>query len=128
MSPYAKYKSNIISTASKEQKMLMIFNEAIKMLNKAIICIETNDFAGKSANLHNVANIFINLSGAFDPEKGGKLAETCNEFCARVANRIDFINMGKSSAEDIEKINDIVKGIIQIKELFEEESSSANST
>jgi flagellar protein FliS len=42
--PYAKYASNNINSASKEELTLMLYEGALKFTNQAIIAIEGNDF------------------------------------------------------------------------------------
>jgi len=121
MSPHEKYKASVMSTATKEEKLMIIFNETIKILNKAIKCIEINDFEGKNTNLQAAAEALSNLRIGIDAEKGGDFAKNLDEFCLRISNKIGFINMGNG---EVGEVNNVINGIVQIRNLFKEEKPS----
>lgn len=121
MSPHEKYKSNIMNTASVEQKMVIVFDLAIKILNKAIKCCETKDFEGRNTNLQVAAEAFNNLRIGIDVDSG-ESAKVLDAFCLNISNKISFVNIG--SSEDSE-LHNIIEAINQVKVLFEEKQNPA---
>lgn len=59
--PYAKYKSNAINTASKEELTLMLYNGALKFANQASIAIEKKDYMKANELIQRVKAIIREL-------------------------------------------------------------------
>lgn len=55
--PYAKYKSNSISTATPEELTLMLYNGAIKFCNQAAVALEKKDYMKSNKLIQRVQDI-----------------------------------------------------------------------
>ena len=55
--PYEKYKSNVITTASKEELTLMLYEGAIKFSNQAITALEQKNYEKTSQLIIRVQDI-----------------------------------------------------------------------
>jgi flagellar secretion chaperone FliS len=72
---YGAYKKTAVSTASKEQILLMLYQAAIKNCKKAIEAIENRDIAGKGEYIGKLQDIVIELNNSLDFEVGGDIAK-----------------------------------------------------
>lgn len=122
MLPHERYKSNTLSVSTSDQKMIIIFNAIIKVLNKAIACIVINDFEGKNKYLQAAVEALTDLRIGIDIEKGD-FAKLLDAFCFDIATKIGFANIGNV---DQNELPNIVKAIAQVRDLFEEKQPSAN--
>lgn len=55
--PYDKYKQNSVTTATKEELTLMLYEGALKFCNRAITAIESNDTMGAHNAITRVQDI-----------------------------------------------------------------------
>jgi|GEM_PF-5604019 len=116
MLPHERYKSNTLSVSTSDQKMIIIFNAIIKVLNKAIACIVINDFEGKNKYLQAAVEALTDLRIGIDIEKGD-FAKLLDAFCFDIATKIGFANIGNV---DQNELPNIVKAIAQVRDLFED--------
>ncbi len=72
---YGAYKKTAVSTASKEQILLMLYQAAIKNCKKAIECIQAKNIAGKGEYIGKLQDIVIELNNSLDFEVGGDIAK-----------------------------------------------------
>jgi flagellar protein FliS len=72
---YGAYKKTAVSTASKEQILLMLYQAAIKNCKKSIECIEAKNIAGKGEYIGKLQDIVIELNNSLDFEIGGDIAK-----------------------------------------------------
>lgn len=72
---YGAYKKTAVSTASKEQILLMLYQAAIKNCKKAIEAIEARDIAKKGEHIGKLQDIVIELNNSLDFEIGGDIAK-----------------------------------------------------
>jgi flagellar biosynthetic protein FliS len=115
MSPYEKYRANVVNASSKEQKMVMIFDEIIKILHKANNCIENEDFEGKNKNLRTAAEAFYVLRNELDIKNADEFTKYFDAFCYSTINKIESINMSSEKTAELDKIN---SEISQVRDLF----------
>lgn len=69
------YKKTSVSTASKEQILLMLYQAAIKNCKKAIEHTEKKDLAKKGEYIGKLQDIVIELNNSLDFEIGGPVAK-----------------------------------------------------
>lgn len=69
------YKKTSVSTASKEQVLLMLYQAAIKNCKKAITAIEEEEIADKGVYIGKLQDIIIELNNSLDFEIGGDVAK-----------------------------------------------------
>ena len=122
MLPHERYKSNTISVSTNDQKMIIIFNAIMKVLNKAIACVKVNDFEGKNKYLQAAVEALTDLRIGIDIEKGD-FAKTLDAFCFDLSTKIGFANIG---AVDLDELSNIIKALAQVRDLFEEKQPQAN--
>lgn len=72
---YGAYKKTSVSTASKEQILLMLYQAAIKNCKKAIEAIENKQIAQKGEYIAKLQDIIVELNNSLDYKVGGKVAE-----------------------------------------------------
>lgn len=72
---YGAYKKTAVSTASKEQILLMLYQAAIKNCKKAIEAIEARQIAQKGEYIGKLQDIVIELNNSLDFEVGGDIAK-----------------------------------------------------
>jgi flagellar protein FliS len=72
---YGAYKKTAVSTASKEQILLMLYQAAIKNCKKAIEAIEAKKIAQKGEYIGKLQDIVIELNNSLDFEVGGDIAK-----------------------------------------------------
>lgn len=72
---YGAYKKTAVSTASKEQILLMLYQAAIKNCKKAIEAIEAKDISKKGEHIGKLQDIVIELNNSLDFEIGGDIAK-----------------------------------------------------
>ena len=72
---YGAYKKTAVSTASKEQILLMLYQAAIKNCKKAIDAIEAKQIAQKGEYIGKLQDIVIELNNSLDFEVGGDIAK-----------------------------------------------------
>jgi flagellar protein FliS len=72
---YGAYKKTAVSTASKEQVLLMLYQAAIKNCKKAIEAIEEKKIAAKGEYIGKLQDIVIELNNSLDFEVGGEVAK-----------------------------------------------------
>ncbi len=66
--PYAKYKSNSISTATPEELTLMLYNGAIKFCNQAAVALEKKDYMKSNKLIQRVQDIIREFQITLKPE------------------------------------------------------------
>lgn len=66
--PYAKYKSNSISTATPEELTLMLYNGAIKFCNQAAVALEKKDYMKSNTLIQRVQDIIREFQITLKPE------------------------------------------------------------
>lgn len=72
---YNAYKKTAVSTASKEQILLMLYQAAIKNCKKSIEAIEEKQIAKKGEYIGKLQDIVIELNNSLDFEVGGDIAK-----------------------------------------------------
>jgi flagellar protein FliS len=72
---YGAYKKTSVSTASKEQILLMLYQAAIKNCKKAIEAIQNKKIAAKGEYIGKLQDIVIELNNSLDFEVGGEIAK-----------------------------------------------------
>jgi len=72
---YNAYKKTSVSTASKEQILLMLYQAAIKNCKKAIEAINDKKIAAKGEYIGKLQDIVIELNNSLDFEVGGDIAK-----------------------------------------------------
>lgn len=75
MSKINMYRQTAVTTASKEQVLIMLYEGAIKHLKKASECCQNNDLSGKGVAVGKAHDIINELSNTLDFQIGGEVAK-----------------------------------------------------
>lgn len=100
------YKGNSILTASKGELTLMLYDGAIKFVNKAIIAIEKEDIEQSHINIVKAQNIIDELEITLDSKY--KVAENMRKIYQFIKSLLIDANMGKD-VEKLEQANYLIR-------------------
>lgn len=102
MNPYAaqqQYTNNLISTASPEQLLLMLYNGAIRFIRQAITASDNNNQIEKLGRISKAFAIIVEFSNTLDHDIGGEIAadlDALYQFMMRELNKARNETDGKS--------------------------------
>lgn len=69
-----QYKQTAVTTASRGQILLMLYEAAIRNVKRAIDCIDKNDMAGKGLAIGKTHDIVNELANTLDHKVAGNIA------------------------------------------------------
>ncbi len=75
MSKLNAYRQTAVTTASREQVLIMLYEGAIKHLKKASECCQKKDLPGKGIAVGKAHDIIMELSNSLDFNVGGEIAK-----------------------------------------------------
>ena len=93
MSKLNAYNKTAVTTASKEQVLIMLYEGAIKHLKRATDCCQKNDLAGKGTAVGKAHDIINELSNSLDFEIGGEVAKNLERLYSFMVQQIVQGNM-----------------------------------
>lgn len=70
INPYEQYKINSVSTMTKGELLIMVFDELIKKLNRSIVLIENKDFEQAKIQIDKSKKIITHLMETLDDQYG----------------------------------------------------------
>lgn len=88
MSKLNAYRQTAVTTASKEQVLIMLYEGAIKHLRKASECCQKNDLAGKGTAVGKAHDIINELSNSLDFQIGGEVAKNLERLYSYMVEQI----------------------------------------
>lgn len=112
---YNTYKQNSVSSASKEQLLLMLVDGAVKFVKKGKLAIEEKNIADAHHNLVRVQDIFSELMATLD-KAAGKWAEDLFDLYAFINRTVAEANLKK----DVKILNDAIGLIEEIRDMWHE--------
>jgi flagellar protein FliS len=95
---YAAYKT-AQHNASKCRQVVMLYDGAIKFVNKAIDAIAQKDIQDRYNNLESACNIILGLRSALDFENGREIAEILDQYYHSIDMRL--ITVHRNGRADI---------------------------
>ena len=93
MSKFNAYRQTAVTTASREQILIMLYEGAIKQLKKASECCQANDVAGKGVAVGKAHDIINELSNSLDFKVGGDIAKNLERLYSFMVDQIIQGNM-----------------------------------
>lgn len=99
MSKLNAYRQTAVTTASREQVLIMLYEGAIKFLKKASECTEAKDYAGKGAAVGKAHDIINELSNSLDFNVGGEIAKNLERLYAFMIEQIIQGNMNNDPSK-----------------------------
>lgn len=91
--PYQKYKQTSITSASREQILLMLYEGAIKFTKLAIVAAEQKKIAERGQNLMRAYDIIMELQVSLDHKVGGDIARQLDQLYTFVLDQYTKANI-----------------------------------
>jgi flagellar secretion chaperone FliS len=109
---FGAYKKTSVSTASKEQILLMLYQAAIKNCKKAMDAIDAKDIAKKGEFIGKLQDIVIELNNSLDHDIAGDIA-------VELSSLYDYMLFASTQANiKIEK--EPLQGVLNVLEVLYE--------
>ncbi len=102
-----KYRQTAITTATRGQVLIMLYEAAIKYLHRAVACIEKKDRAGKGAAIGKTHDILMELINSLDHKIGGQVSNDLERLYNFMIEQLIKAN----GANDIDGIKAIIKNL-----------------
>jgi len=99
MSKLNAYRQTAVTTASKEQVLIMLYEGAIKHLKRASECCQKNDLAGKGVAVGKAHDIINELSNSLDFDVGGEVAKNLERLYSFMVEQIVQGNLNNDAAK-----------------------------
>ena len=99
MSKLNAYRQTAVTTASKEQVLIMLYEGAIKQLRKAAEACQKNDLAGKGTAVGKAHDIINELSNSLDFQIGGEVAKNLERLYSYMVEQIVQGNINNDSTK-----------------------------
>ncbi|WP_163193277.1 flagellar export chaperone FliS [Clostridium thermarum] len=114
--PYATYKNNSVTYASKEQLLLMLVEGAVKFAKIGRQAIVDKDIKKCHENLIKAQNIFYELMATLNVEQGGEWAKAMMNIYDFIVRRLTDANIKK----DVTIMDEVIPLIEEVKNTWEE--------
>lgn len=95
--PYSAYERVNVETADQRQLIMMLYDGAIRFLQKANTAMEANDVESAHNYLIRSRQIISELLSTLRPEKSGKIGENLYQLYTYLFNRLVEANLTKDS-------------------------------
>lgn len=110
--PYAKYKEQSVMTMTQGDMINLLYSEIISRLNKAVICIDEKDIAGRNEHLKKARAIISHLDTTLDDKY---------EVSRGLSSLYDYFKYSIVQANvnnDAEPIREILPMVEELKDAF----------
>ena len=97
-SPYSAYERTNVETADQRQLILMLYDGALRFMQRATAKIEANDIEGAHNYLIRARDIVSELLATLKPEKSGEIGENLKQLYTYLFNRLVEANLTKDVA------------------------------
>lgn len=112
---YAAYKTAQYNV-SKTRQIVMLYDGALRFIQKAIEAIKANDIQERYNNLHKASKIMMGLQASLDFDNGGEIATILDQYYYSIDIRL-IRAQGKN---DLEAVQQIKKEVQMMKEAWDE--------
>ncbi len=99
-----------VTTTSRGQVLIMLYDGAIKFLNQAKELMAAKDYAGKGRLISSAIDVINELASSLNPEKGGELAANLNQLYFYCNKRL-FMANSRMDPAGIDEVIKILNGI-----------------
>jgi flagellar secretion chaperone FliS len=122
--PYAQYQRTSIETASPTRLVVMLYDGAIRFLNKAIPAMETKNYYEQSLYINKTQAIIAHLFATLDYDKGGSVAKALSETYVMMYDTLTAANI----KDDVERLRNVASGLRELREAWVEVDRQAHCT
>lgn len=112
--PYAKIKENAINTATPEELTLMLYDGALKFVNRAVISIEKGNYMEANTSIQKTKDIVRELQTSLDMKY--QISNELHDSYEYMHYRLTQANMKK----DIEILNEMISHIRLFRDTWKE--------
>ena len=105
------YKQVAVTTASRGQILIMLYESAIKNLKRAVECIEKRDISGKGMAIGKAHDIVNELTNTLDFEVGGDIAIRLEQLYQFIASQLVKANL-ESNVEPLRNSKKILENLL----------------
>lgn len=129
--PYQKYKQTSITSASREQILLMLYEGAIKFTKLAIIAAEQKKVAERGTNLMRAYDIIMELQVSLDHKVGGDVARQLDQLYTFVLDQYTKTNISgdpEPSKHALKIIENLYEGWKVAVEKYKKEQDAKGGT
>lgn len=101
-----QYKQTSITTASRGQLLIMLYEAALKNIKKAMIAIDKKDIPGKGVAIGKAHDIVNELANTLDFEVGGDIARNLERLYNFITEQLVKANLenNKQCLETVQKL------------------------
>jgi flagellar secretion chaperone FliS len=118
VNPWKSYRQIATQTAPPGQLVLMLFDGALRSLDRSLTGFSCAEIAERNATIHNnvqrAIDIIRELNGSLDMEAGGQLADTLRNLYAYFERRLVESNLKKSR----KGIDDVIPMLRQLRDAW----------
>jgi flagellar protein FliS len=110
MNAFTAYHESAVATQTPGRIVVMLYDGAIKFLNKAIAAMEANDIAAKAQYIEKASAVIEELDASLNVEIGGEMAVNLRrlyEFCLRHITKAHLRNDPQQLREVINILQDL---------------------
>ena len=98
MNNTAVYQETTMMTQNKGQVIVMLYDGAIKFLNRAVLSIENQDMAKKANMICRAQDIIFELNTVLDMEAGGAVAQNLRKLYNFMWRRLGQANASNNTS------------------------------
>jgi len=107
-----QYKQTAVTTASRGQILLMLYEAAIRNCKKAIECIEKKDMAGKGMAIGKVHDIVNELTTSLDHNVAGNIASDLERLYNFMVEQLMKANL-ENTKEPIVQVQKLLETLLE---------------
>ena len=114
MSKYGaqQYKQTSVTTANRGQILIMLYEAAIRNLQRAQECMSKKDMAGKGQAIGKVHDIIAELTSTLDHNAGGKIAEDLERLYNFMTEHLLKANL-ENSGEKLTTVKKLLENLLE---------------
>lgn len=114
------YLQTNVTTTSPGEVVIMLYDGAIRFLNRAKDGMEAKDYAAKGIAISKATDIIAELDAVLNREKGGDLAENLHKLYFWCISKLSWANLKM----DKDLVDTVIKVLAGLKSAFEQIQSS----
>jgi flagellar protein FliS len=107
---HQKYKQTQITSASREQLLLMMYEGAIKFTKRAIKAIDDKNIAERCVNIGRAYDVVMELNNTLDHKVGGEIARNLEQLYMFITEQYTKANIS-GSAEPLQQSLKILENL-----------------
>lgn len=126
---YTPYERTKVETSDQRQLILLLYDGAIRFMNKSVARIDASDIEAAHNYLVRSRDILGELLATLKPEKAGEIGTNLQRLYVYIFNRLVQANLSKDReivAECIRLMSTLREGWVQIKPAAQQQSESAS--